>query len=340
MTKKRVVIRYREFSDPVNATEGDTLETAVRSALNRREDGVAIGTRWAKRIWRNPDEIQEHMVANHVRVARNYVFGNLVAYTLGRDQAVLVENSNAQEADIQQLPAPARRQFVNSMMFWMITDNHVFVLRHGQLNPPDLEEYLKWLLAVRTRTCAANLQVILGDKIEIAQAGIRQEDIKSIKIGGQIDARDAAREEPDAANRRERRRVQAAGGKNLARQVLDVLVGNNPAERILREVPDDVDLSVDVEIGFQSRRRNFSKAALNRVAIATRNLPDTDIQLVTSSGVVSGNQIRLSNTVQVTLVGSLLDRDAVLEAMIETYSRFVRTGKIEPSELEPAEEDA
>ncbi len=170
MPTKRVVIRYREFTDPVGATGGNTLEGAVRAALRTRENNVTIGSRWAKRIRRDPDDNQEHMVANHVRDGGAYIFGNLVAYTLGRDQAVLVENSNATEADIQQLPAPARKQFVNSMMFWMVTDDHVFVLRHGQLNPPDLEIYLRWLLAERTSACGGNLQVILNETIDIGAA--------------------------------------------------------------------------------------------------------------------------------------------------------------------------
>src|SRR5690242_18942703 len=100
MAKKIIVIRYREFSDPVRTTGGDTLEAAVRNALNTRENGVAIGTRWAKRIRRDPNDRQEHMVANQGRVGRDYVFGNLVSYTLGRDQAILVENSNARVAYI------------------------------------------------------------------------------------------------------------------------------------------------------------------------------------------------------------------------------------------------
>ena len=338
MPTKRVVIRYREFDDPVGATNGATLETALREALNTRENNVPIGKRWAKRIRRDPSDQQEHMVANHVRDGGNYVFGNLVAYTLGRDQAVLVENSSAQEADIQQLPAPAQKQFVNSMMFWMVTDNHVFVLRHGQLNPPDLEIYLRWLLAERTAVCNGTLQVILNETISIATAGIRQEDIKSVKIGGQISAHPPA-DEDQAATRRERRRVQRAGGIDFARKILNVIVGNNDeaVERILRAVPDGVDLSVDVEIGFDTTKHKFSRDALKRVATATRNLPDSDIQLVTPSGVISGDQIRLTHTVAVPLVGSLLERDHVLAAMIEAYSRFVRSGKIEPSDLELAE---
>lgn len=333
MPNKRVVIRYREFTDPVNATDGTTLEAAIRAALQTRENNVAIGSRWAKRIRRDPDDNHEHMVANHVRDGATYVFGNLVAYTLGRDQAVLVENSNAREADIQQLPAPAQKQFVNSMMFWMVTDNHVFVLRHGQLNPPDLEVYLRWLLAEKTAVCGGDLQVILNETISIAAAGIRQEDIKSVRIGGQVNAH--GNEEAAAGRRRERRRAGRAGGIDLARQILDLVVGNNAGavDRILREVPDGVDLSVDVEIGFDTTKHKFSRDALQRVAMATRNLPDSDIELVTNSGVISGNEIRLSHVASVPVIGSLLDRDGVLAAMIEAYGRFVLSGKIDASEL-------
>jgi len=334
------MIRYRLFEDPVDATRGNTLEGALRRALNTREGNARIGQRWAKRIRRDPLDNQEHMVANHVRDGRTYVFGNLVAYTLGRDQAVLVENQQAREADIRQLPAPARNQFVNSMVFWFVTDDHVLVAKHGLLNPPDLEVYFRWLLAERTTVCNPNLQVILSETITLPNALARHEEIRAIKIGGQIDAR-APHADPENVAHRERRRVQRGGGLEFARRVLDLVVGNNDAavERILREVPDDVELSVDVEIGFDSKKRKFSREALQRVAAATRNLPDSDVQVVTASGTLSGDELRLSHRARILLNGSLLDRDAVLEAMIDAYRQFVRTGKIDPSELEVADED-
>jgi hypothetical protein len=67
--------------------------------------------------------------------------------------------------------------------------------------------------------------------------------------------------------------------------------------------------------------------------MATRNLPDSEIELVTASGVVKGDQIRLIHVATVPLIGSLLDRDVVLAGMIAAYSKFVRSSKIDPSEL-------
>lgn len=341
MPKKSVVIRYREFVDPVHALDGSTLESVIRDALQTKENGVAIGTRWAKRIRRDPDDDSERMVANHVRDGQTYVFGNLVAYTVGRDQPVIDESLNAREADIEQLPAPARKQFVNSMMFWMITDNHVFVLRHGQLNPPELEAYLRWLLAERTSVCPDNTQIILSEVVDLQGAGLADEDVTSVKIGSDINAQTYGEGRDQDVTTRERKKAQREGGKELARKVLDLVVGNNDpgrVDRILREVPDGVDLSVDVEIGFDTRKRSVSRSALKKIAMATRNLPDSDVRLVTKSGEISGKKIRLSYRASIPLIGSLLNRDETLHAMIEAYRHFVRSGKIEASELDLIED--
>ena len=332
--KRTVLVRYRQFEDAVDAINGTTLEGAVRDALNFREDGVKIGERWAKRIRRDPDDDRERMAANHVRDGRAYIFGNLIAYTMGRDQAILDENPNAREADIEQLRAPARKQFIDSMLFWMVTANHVFLVQQGRLRPDELETYLRWLLVERTPTCGNDLQVILNPDLHL-RAGIRQEDVKAIKIGGQVHAHPVAAAEGATEPHRERRRFGRAG-RELARQVLDLVVGDDGAavERILREVPDGVDLAVDVEISFDTTKRKYSRDAMRRIAMATRNLPDADIQLKTASGSISGNEIRLSHPINVPTVGSLFDRDAVLNGMIEAYGKFVKAGRIEPSDID------
>jgi hypothetical protein len=329
--RKTVTLRYRKFEDPVNAAAGMTLEQAIRDAMATPIDGTRLSRRWRLRQWRNPDDDTETMFTNHFRDGRNYLFADLIAYTEGRAQAMLEEEENSAEAAIETFAAPARRQFVSSMMFWLVTGNHVIVLQQGGLRSAELELYLTWLLAHRTSVCRRQLQVILTDHLQLGRPQL--DDVRTVVIGGNVHAH-APEVREEVRHGREVQRIAEGGRIDWARRVLEAVLDDpNRVRRVLERVPDDTDITVNVEIGFDSRKRTISREALRRVARAVRNLPDSDFSVRTGSGEIKGRDLRLSHTTTVTSHNGLLARNEVLKKMIVAYGRFIQAGNIEATRL-------
>lgn len=339
LRSRSVIIRYRQFEDATRALKGETLEGALKRALGKIEGGASFRTRWAKRIWINGEHPEQRLGVCHLRVADSYVFGDLVSWEPGRHQPFLAEEMDAVEPDIDDLPPPAHKQFVDSMMFWLITENHVFILQQGSLRPERLEAYLRWFLVERTGASDGSLQIMLADRIELSGGGREQAlaDVKAIRIGGVADPGAAANRHAPTIEigSRETRRVERSGGREWVNKILRDICGSDAEfRRTMEQVPEGTDLSVVLEIRFDTRKRVIDRDALARIARATRNLPDSDIAVETKSGVLKGDQIRLNHHASIAMIRSLLDRDQVLQGMIDAYSRFVRDGRIEASELE------
>lgn len=69
-------------------------------------------------------------------------------------------------------------------MFWMIKDDHAFVVQSMSLKSADLEDYLSWLLKTKSNTLNADDTVTLTSKFDIDDVGGELADIQEIVIGG------------------------------------------------------------------------------------------------------------------------------------------------------------
>jgi hypothetical protein len=85
---------------------------------------------------------------------------------------------------VEQQPPPKGKEYVHSMMYWMVIGNHALMIQSRSLTSKHLEEYLTWLLKDRTTTITPTGQVILQAKFDASDVGGDLNDIKEIVVGG------------------------------------------------------------------------------------------------------------------------------------------------------------
>ncbi|WP_376958163.1 hypothetical protein ABNQ39_14155 [Azospirillum sp. A26] len=343
--RRSVTIYYKRLADDANYLGDQTLEQAVREALNRPVEGARIKDLWRARCRANPKDDRENVFINHHQDDGNLLFGDLVCFTQGRAQALLATPGDVDEVDVAQFPPPERHEFLNSMMFWMLIGNHAFIIQSPGLRSEALEVYFSWFLTVKTNVCDHRLQVILADELNVANAGgAGVEDVTSIVIGGRVTGQSLAASDAreviqpggvDAVRvRREQRdlaEVTEAGDTGFADRVLKAVYGDQ--ERVnaaLRAMPEDATLKVSVKLGYERPKKDLDRSALRNLLIAARNLPDSDLSADTKSGKIKGDVIRLTYGPRVLVIGDLLDRNDVKRAMVEAYRNFIDNGRIEP----------
>ena len=115
----------------------------------------------------------ECLLVNHTRDgsggggSHQFLFGELVGYRPGSQQALIQEMEGAGELNIEALPAPEQRQFLDAMTFWMIRGNHVLVVQGPNSRRRHLEDYLNWLLGQQAGVLPHGGSIALLDKLTL-----------------------------------------------------------------------------------------------------------------------------------------------------------------------------
>nr|DAG78677.1 MAG TPA: hypothetical protein [Caudoviricetes sp.] len=349
LDRKPVTIHYRKYV-PTNDGRRNSLEHMIRTAMNVRRDGSRVRDRVALRVRTNGSD--NFLVNTYVDTTDggDLAFGDIIHFTRGQMQAVLhLAEDDPAVLPVRQMPAPARSEYVHSQMFWMVKNDHVFVIQSISLQTEALEGYLQWLLQDLLPPDETN--IVLAAKFDSTVVGGDLDDIKEIVIGGAISGANAADQgvaEDSQVVTREREITQTSGlvsegrtGRALAREILETLMNgdSNVADEVLQAVPPDAELLVQVHIGYKTRKRRVDRTSLRHLEAGLRHIPDSQLSVVAKGVNKSADgSIRLNHTASVKLiksaagdseiVGSLLDPTDVLRAMVQAYSVLSADGKI------------
>lgn len=345
--KKPVKIHYRRF-DSSFMQDDKSLEDLVHQAMNSIVDGAKIRSRFASRL----QVLGEHNYFVNFYEEKcgevDLAFGDVLHFTEGHMQALFRKVSNdAEKVEVRQMPAPEKAEYVHSQMFWMIKGNHVFVLQSQSLKTNDLEDYLAWLLQKKSQVLRSDVPIVLASQFDQSVIGGDIGDIQEIIIGG-VAAKPNNENEAKSAPvviSKESTITQDnnidlgnVAGWDTARKILVELLGSDArVDSLLNAVPQDVDLRVQVHIGYQTKKKKIDRVALKQIETGIRNMPDSQIQ-IKAKGQNRGfdGNIRLHHNANIDLLrvqdrnGTLLDPVDVQRAMVEAYSIFVSNGKISP----------
>ena len=331
--RKPLTVHYRRMDDPTDGLNGLTLEAGIRGAMADQVDGGRLSDHWRHRARVIPPENADTMLVNIFHDDDDGFFGDLTIYTQGFMQAMLQNGQDAAMLAVEQQPPPEGREYLHSIMYWMAIGNHVMTTQSRSLTTKHLEQYLTWLLTVRTQQMRVSGQVLLAAKFDGDEIGGDLEDIREIIVGGTGAVQAASTHLPlETAKEREiDHHVDVGDRRSWGQRAIDVLraIMNNEAEvqELLNGIPNGADLDVSVHIGYKTTRRQVTRAPMQQ---ALRNLPEGEITAVGKRGRMTGTDIRLSCPVQVLMNGSLLDPVDMRAKLRSAYEYFVENGKITP----------
>ncbi len=244
------------------------------------------------------------------------------------------------------MKAPEQSEYVHSQMFWMLKGDHAFVIQSMSLRTEEFERYLDWLLKTKTSQMPSIAQIILDAKFDADVIGGDLEDIQEIVVGG------VATPPPTVANPEVVEQVsevtqtgqidtgRRAGWATATAILRELLGGDANVDSLMKSVPADAELNVQVHIGYQTKKRKIDRVALRQLETGLRNLPDSQLQVMAKGArKAADGTIRLHHTASIRLVkaldgdnqliGTLLDPTDVLRAMVEAHNNFVANGKIQ-----------
>lgn len=331
--RKSLTVHYRRMDSPDKIFNGDSLEGQLRKAMTHTYDGGPLKKHWKRRAWSSTSENSDTYLMNIYYDDEVSFFGDLTLYSSGFMQALLRHESEDAILPVEQQPPPEGREYIHSMMFWMVIGNHVMTIQSQSLTTKHLEQYLTWFLKERANQITENEKIILIAKFDTNEVGGSLDDVKEIIVGGTgaVQAIPTRLQGDVPIQVRETDlRVDLDSQRSWGNRARDVLraIMNNEADvnAILADIPEGADLDVSVHIGYKTRKRQITRAPMQQVL---RNLPDGEITAIGRDGRMSRTDIRLSYPVRVLLKGNLLDPDDVRAKLRAAYDYFIDNGKIE-----------
>lgn len=344
--RKPVTIHYRKFSR--GATVQEPLEELVRRAMNTPSDGgVQIKNRYLARLLTVGSDNYFINTYSDGAGQTSLVFGDILHFTKGHLQALCqTADESAACVPVQQMRAPEQSEYVHSQMFWMVKGDHAFVVQSMSLRTAEFEQYLDWLLKTKTTNLAIGQPIILDAKFDVDAVGGDLEDIQEIVVGGiatptpTVPDQEVVEQEREITQQSQIDTGRRAGWATARAILRELLGGDANVESLMRAVPADAELNVQVHIGYQTKKRKIDRVALRQLETGLRNLPDSQLQVKSKGArLASDGTIRLHHNASVRLIraqdgenqliGTLLDPTDVLRAMVEAYSNFVANGKIQ-----------
>ena len=347
MATKRVKIHYRKLRrDNSQFPDNITLRDAIVSAMEATvSDGSRIKHRVRNRLALVPGHDGAQRLLNNFHTADDYAFGTICLFSPGQLQALLKPTDGNEEEipadaleqwDIEERAAPTGNEYLHAICYWYATGDHFYQIQHTSLQSKAMEEYFTWLLRDQSRAIGTANFVELKSEFDRDQVGDLS-DVKSIEVGGLVPETVHQPEAPQPgqkvveveAHETIADRVKAGFAKG--RQILNDLLGEVEAQKIIDGMPDDAALDVTVNIGYRAKKRKLQKEFMRNLESGLRNIPDGEIKVRDKYGEIKGDDARLSADMSVKKVSdnsSLLNLEHVREQMAEVHRRFLHDGKI------------
>lgn len=345
---RRCRIHYRKLRrDNGQFPDGVTLATALRSALRARAKGGGrkVSLHVENRVAAVPGDVDFRRLWNNFHLTDpDVIFGDLCLYLPGQLQALLQLAGDKPQATLEELMeawdiaehrAPEGMEYLRGITYWMAIGDHFYQIQDTGLAVKAMEEYFTWLLRDQTSVISKDNYVELRAEFDREQLG--NDDISSIEVGGAIPQTagesELAQVKVEEVDRKETLGDIAAKTFSKAMKILEDLLGEVEASKIVKSTPAEASLEVRVNIGYRSKRRRITKDFMGHIEAGLRNMPDGEIRVRGKNGEVKGDDARLSQDMNIrrhSEQSALLDLDHALEQMLEVHKRFLHDGRIEP----------
>ena len=318
-------------------TGGINLQAALKAALAQSGTaGKPIGRQ--QRV--NPDE-DSVIFINRIEEYSGMLFGQLIFLETGKRQPYITVVDSAdyysinalasdQIPDEQQSSGNAevilqkRREFVDSILYFGIFENHVVVLQSAALKTRELEAHLSWVLRDLTKVMPNTSVLILKDKP--AESVIRKMEkthVKTVKIGApitseQVDvaahtaAMPSIADQDDDATSIHASKVKFVPSGAMAK-ALQAFLPDIFSALDLDEALDDANLHVALEVTFNRKTSQVGQKVLDHIATSLRHMPESDVAItLQGGGQIKGDELKLSGGIKVQYTPLGLIDEAVL----------------------------
>ncbi|HFW7461032.1 TPA: hypothetical protein ACIDD4_001590 [Shigella flexneri] len=331
------VIQYKRAVIP-NCTA--TLQQIIESIIS--ENGAAYKVS-ARREQINPsDSNSGFRVVNRSSTFKTVLFGQLILFEQGKSQTLmtiaddvnyydinaitskqikLAEDEKISEAEKQKIT----REFIDSILYFGIRDNHVMIVQSPALRTKDIESHLNWLIHSFSTIFNGDDFLVLQDKpTEDTIKKMHESPVKKINFGS-IPIKNSDSEDVVKINNisntndlpttikeqvekvKKIKFMPTSKGGDIIKAAFGEAWFNNLQ---LEDSLDESNLQVNLEITYFRKTNKDGQRVLDTLATSLRNIDDEDISInLQGGGIIKGSDLKLSGKVNVQYNNGLIDEN-------------------------------
>lgn len=280
---KRKWLHYRKAEFLNNP--GKTLQQLIEASVTRltpiaqRKENLteaAEGGSWVRFV-------------NTHRSALGMEFGVLVLLTPGQNKLIIDTDHQVDEVDVTQFPPPDDREYLESVLYYGIKNNHVIILQSLAMRARELENHFNWILHCSEILGSENGVFLNNHAPDEIYRQISNSQVKSIKIGTPVIESST---KIDATNYPVTNSVRF----RHAGMGLDILKRLLPDHRLdeidFASMDPSSNVEVFVEVSYRRQTDDGSQRAINALASELRHVSEDDIKVdLKGVGTITGSQL-------------------------------------------------
>ncbi|MGB4498911.1 MAG: hypothetical protein WBI40_09435 [Methylococcaceae bacterium] len=321
----------------------NTLQDLLKSVFEKKNK---VNKAKERREVLNPDDESCRLI-NRLTDYSGMSFGQLIFFEPGRSQMLITLDDNAEYYEVDAITPESfdksddtkiekRREFVDSILYFGVLDNHVVIVQSKSLRARELEAHLAWLLGTLTESIDKNSALILQDKpSEITIAKIEKSPVKSVHLGTPI----------EIAVKEDKQPIKEKTGiaKNIkwipcgmGADVIQAALGANWFEKLdLDSSLDEANLQVSLEITYLRKTTKNGQKMLDNIATALRHVDEADVRIdLHGGGTIKGGELKLTGTVSVKTNDGLVDESDLYHQLHAWMVTKIRANEIEVEDNE------
>lgn len=261
------------------------------------------------------------------------------------------QKKSLQETSADQEPAEQvikkRREFVESILYFGILDNHMVIMQSSALQSRHLEAHLTWLLTSCTPTIPQGSMLVLSDKpAESVFQKMEKAPAKSIHFGAPLTTEvaidpsqpststlsPAGAAIPVAEVHASKVRFEPTG---VAAAIISAVAPGLLDRLNLQESLDEANIHLALEITYNRRTTKTGQEVIDSIATSLRHSPASDVVInLQGGGKITGDELKLSGNISVEYLPSGLINEG---SLFHEMHRWLNT-KIASSEIDSTTE--
>lgn len=321
---KYKMLHYRRANSP-SVKDNKTLQDFLTASLKRKP--------FVKERYQlvNSDDLapseeevdQVKIFINHTSTSYNILFGEIVRYSDGAFKSMVKVDDNAKHLSIEQVAPPIsedgkRREFLDSIMYFAIFENHVVIIQSSLLQIRDFEKHVNWLLRESGLLIGSGFSMTKEipkehrDKIEEANT-------KTLRIGTPLV--DSVNDKPvkyakeyiDTLQTKNVKFTPHGKALDFIKELIPSHVRENFSitdDAILSDAIEGSDLQVSVEISYKRKAKKKSQDIINSLSTALRHVSPEDIDVeieFDKVGKLKGHQLSIQKKLNLRYYNGALD---------------------------------
>ncbi len=327
-----------------------TLQSLLKAAFDSK--GKATKAKQRREVL-NPDDESCRLI-NHHKDYNGMLFGQLIFFEPGRSQVLITLDDDAEYYEIDSITPDSidkenedekikiRREFIDSMLYFGVLDNHVVLVQSSSLRARELEAHLAWLLGSCTEVIDRNSALILQDKpSEETITKIEKTPVKSVHLGTPVESR--IQESTLINNTTELHSEKSGFAKKvkwipcgMGANVIQAALGADWFDRLdLDSSLDEANLQVTLEITYLRKTTSNGQKMLDNIATSLRHIDEADVKIdLHGGGTIRGSDLKLTGSVSVKTNNGLVDESDLYHQLHSWMVTKVRANEIEIEDID------